>query len=204
MESDRGSYLPESDEHEAEGNLSLPLDRKNSSMLQCLEGFGAIYEELCRVEINKEPLVRSEQDKNLNWIGGEMLIIGELLNPTRKKVKQAPKNRDEAVIRRLAHRQIEAGADILDVNTVTSMKREIEDMGWVIGLIYDEMGEDMRLSSDSPNLEAIAAGLTLCKAWPMVNSISNDPKVQKRLILLLKDHDAEFIGLTMGEKRECP
>jgi cobalamin-dependent methionine synthase I len=133
-----------------------------------------------------------------------MLIIGELLNSTRKQVKQALQNKDEATIRRLARQQVEAGADVLDVNTAESMKREIEDLEWVISLIHDEVGEDIRLSIDSPNPEAIAKGLSLCKAQPMVNSINNDPKVQERLIPLLKDHDAEFIGLTMGGKRGMP
>jgi len=133
-----------------------------------------------------------------------MLVIGELLNSTRKKVKQALQGRDEATIRRLARRQVEAGADVLDINTAESMKREIEDLEWIIGLIYDEVGEEVHLSIDSPNPEAIAAGLALCKAQPMVNSISNDPKVQERLIPLLKDHDAEFIGLTMGGGKGMP
>lgn len=93
-----------------------------------------------------------------------MLIIGELINSTRRQVKEALQNKAEATIRRLAREQVEAGANLLDVNTATSMKREIEDMEWVIGLIYDEVGEEVRLSIDSPNPEAIAAGLTLCKA----------------------------------------
>jgi len=129
-----------------------------------------------------------------------MLIIGELINSTRKQVKEAPQNRDEAVIRRLARSQIEAGADILDVNTATSMEREIEDLEWVIGLIYDEVGEGVRLSIDSPNPEAIAAGLSLCKTKPMINSINNDTKLQEQLIPLIKEHEPDVIGLTMGGK----
>ena len=59
--------------------------------------------------------------------------------------------------------------------SILGMEREVEDMKWVIGLIYDEPGERVRLSIDSPTPEAIAAGLALCKARPMINSINNDP-----------------------------
>jgi 5-methyltetrahydrofolate--homocysteine methyltransferase len=129
-----------------------------------------------------------------------MLIIGELINSTRKQVKEALQNKDEVTIRRLAREQVEAGADVLDINTATSMKREIDDLEWVIGLIYDEVGEGVRLSIDSPNPEAIAAGLALCKARPMINSINNDPKLKERLIPLIKEYEADVIGLTMSGK----
>ena len=43
-------------------------------------------------------------------------IIGELINTTREKVKEATANRDAAFIQDLAKKQIEAGADWVDVN----------------------------------------------------------------------------------------
>jgi cobalamin-dependent methionine synthase I len=133
-----------------------------------------------------------------------MLIIGELLNSTRKKVKRALQEKDEVTIRSLARRQVEAGAEILDVNTATSMECETGDMEWVVGLIYDEVGEGVRLAIDSPNPKALAKGLELCKARPMINSINNDKKLQEQLIPLAKEYDADMIGLTMGGKGGMP
>ena len=127
-----------------------------------------------------------------------MLIIGELINSTRKEVKEALQNQDESTIRRLAREQVEAGADVLDVNTATSRKQELEHMEWVIDLIYDEVGEDVRLVIDSPNPEAISRGLERAKARPLVNSINNKAETTDALIPLLKKHDADFIGLTLG------
>jgi len=126
-----------------------------------------------------------------------MLVIGELINSTRKRVKDAIKNKDEATIRHLARIQIEAGADVLDVNTAASMQREIEDMRWIIGLIQDEMS-GVRLCIDSPNPQAIATGLALCKARPVINSISNEHG-KEPLIELLVQNDVDVIGLAMGE-----
>lgn len=127
-----------------------------------------------------------------------MLIIGELINSTREEVKRALQERDASTIRRLAREQVEAGADFLDVNTATSREREIEDMEWVIGLIYDEVGEDVRLAIDSPNPDAVARGIELSVGRPLVNSISNETSSQERLVPVLVEHDVEVIGLTMG------
>jgi 5-methyltetrahydrofolate--homocysteine methyltransferase len=132
-----------------------------------------------------------------------VLIIGELLNSTRKAVKEALQAKDEATIRRLAREQVEAGADILDINTATSMEKEIDDMKWVIGLIHDEVGE-VRLAIDTPKPEAMAAGLEFCRARPVINSINNDPRLQQGLIPLVKEYDADIIGLTMGGKTGMP
>ena len=132
-----------------------------------------------------------------------MIVLGELINSTRKSVQKALAEKDEATIRRLAREQLEAGADIIDVNTATSMEKEIDDMKWVIGLIYDEVGEDVRIAIDTPNPKAMAAGLKLCKARPLLNSVNNDPR-QKELIDIAKGSEGDIVGLPMGGKTAMP
>jgi len=132
-----------------------------------------------------------------------VLLIGELLNSTRQEFQKALEIKDEVTVRRLAREQVEAGADILDVNTAVSMDREIDDLRWVIGLIHDEVGK-IRLSIDTPNPKAMAVGLELCQARPVINSISNEPELQQELIPLVKEYDADIIGLAMGAKSEMP
>jgi cobalamin-dependent methionine synthase I len=96
---------------------------------------------------------------------------------------------------------VEAGADIIDVNTATSLERDIDDMYWVIGPTYDEVGE-VRLALDTPKPEAMAAGLKLCRARPNMNSVNNDPR-QREFINLTKGSDADIIGLPIGGRRVC-
>ena len=132
-----------------------------------------------------------------------MIVVGELINSTRKSVKMALAEKDEATIRRLAREQVETGADIIDVNTATSMEKEIDDMKWVVGLIYDEVGEEVRIAIDTPNPKAMAAGLKLCKARSLLNSVNNDPR-QKELIDIAKGVDADIVGLPMGGKTGMP
>jgi len=134
-----------------------------------------------------------------------VIVLGELINSTRKSVQKALAEKDEAAIRRLVKEQVDAGADIIDVNTATSMENEISDMEWVIGLIYDEAGEEVRIAIDTPNPKAMAAGLKLLKGsgLPMLNSINNDPR-QKELIDIAKGAKGDIIGLPMGGKVGMP
>jgi len=134
-----------------------------------------------------------------------VIVLGELINSTRKSVQKALAEKDEATIRRLAREQVETGADILDINTATSMEKEIDDMKWVIGLIYDEVGEDVRIAIDTPNSKAMAAGLKFlkAKARPLLNSVNNDPR-QKEMIDIAKGIDGDIVGLPMGGKIAMP
>ena len=75
-----------------------------------------------------------------------MLVIGELINATRKKVGAAVEKRDADFIRDLARRQAEAGADILDVNGGVP-GREVESLEWLIGVVQE--ATDLPLSIDS-------------------------------------------------------
>ncbi|RKY57723.1 MAG: methyltetrahydrofolate cobalamin methyltransferase, partial [Candidatus Latescibacterota bacterium] len=53
-----------------------------------------------------------------------MLVVGELINASRKKVGEAIARRDADYIKKLARRQAEAGADFVDVNCGTFVEGE--------------------------------------------------------------------------------
>ena len=75
-----------------------------------------------------------------------MLLIGELINATRKKVGAAVEARDAQFIRDLAQRQAAAGAGMLDVNGGVP-GREAESLEWLIGVVQE--ATDLPLSVDS-------------------------------------------------------
>jgi len=124
-------------------------------------------------------------------------IIGELINSSRAQVKEAIGRKDEGVIRKLARAQVEAGADALDLNAAESMEREPDDLRWLVEVVQDELGE-VRLSIDTANPEAMEAGLSACRAQPIVNSISNEA-TRRPIIELAARTEAEVIGLPMGQ-----
>ena len=125
-------------------------------------------------------------------------VIGELINSTRSDVAEALEKKDEAVIRRLARTQAEAGAHAIDVNAGQAVDNEIPDLLWLINVIQNELGADVRLAIDTTSPEAMKAALEACAGRPIINSITNE-KSKASLIELAAASDAEVIGLAMGE-----
>ncbi|MBS3735860.1 MAG: dihydropteroate synthase [Candidatus Bipolaricaulota bacterium] len=126
------------------------------------------------------------------------LTIGELINSTRDEVKQALKEKDEELIRKLARDQAETGADVIDLNAGESMEEEQSDMDWLIDLVEDEV-DDVRICIDTPDPEVLEFALEKVENRPVINSISNEED-KSRAREVAADSDAEIIGLAMGEE----
>lgn len=126
------------------------------------------------------------------------LIVGELINSTRKRVGQAIVDRDDACIRQLAQRQKAAGADVIDLNAGQSMERELEDLLWLIDVVEDELGPDVRLGIDTSDPSAMEKAIAKCSGAPLMNSISNEPS-KLPLIGIAGTCGCDVIGLAMGE-----
>ena len=71
-----------------------------------------------------ETILKSEKQEVKISFDAPFVIIGEKINPTgRKKLAAALKDGDYEYVRKLATRQVETGADILDVPGRDSSKR---------------------------------------------------------------------------------
>jgi len=126
------------------------------------------------------------------------LTIGELINSTRDEVKQALKEKDEELIRKLARDQAETGADVIDLNAGESMEDEKADMDWLIDIVEDEV-EDVRICIDTPDPAVLEFALGKVENRPVINSISNE-KDKAKAREVAADSNAEIIGLAMGEE----
>lgn len=124
-----------------------------------------------------------------------MLIIGELINCTRKKVGEAARKRDAAFFRELTRKQADAGAHMLDVNAGIP-DREAELLSWLVELVQGVTDSPLSLDSADPN--ALSKALPLCKQRPLVNSISDEP-ARWALLPVLKEHKPKLIALCMSE-----
>jgi 5-methyltetrahydrofolate--homocysteine methyltransferase len=124
-----------------------------------------------------------------------MLIIGELINSTRKKVGEAARKRDAEFFRELARKQAHAGAHMLDLNGGVP-DQEVELLTWLVDLVQGVV--DLPLSLDSADPKALGKALPLCKKRPIVNSISDEPG-RLALLPLLKEHKPRLIALCMSE-----
>ena len=127
-----------------------------------------------------------------------MIIIGEKINGTRKKVGAAIRERDAEFIKNLALSQAEAGSHYLDVNAGTSPEREPEDMAWLVQTIQEVT--DLPLCLDSANAKALKAGLELVNKTPIINSVSGEgPRIENVLPLAL-EHKTGLILLALDDK----
>jgi cobalamin-dependent methionine synthase I len=126
-----------------------------------------------------------------------MYIIGENIHIISEKVKLALKERDAKFFQELAVKQVEGGAQALDINLGPRKKDWEEVFPWMVEII--EAVTDVPLSFDSTNLMGIEAGLKkVTKAQAIINSTSAEPERLEKVPLLAKEYDSKLIALTMG------
>ena len=126
-----------------------------------------------------------------------MYIIGENIHIISDKVKQALKDRDAKFFQDSAVRQVEAGAQCVDLNLGPRKKDGEEVFPWLAEVV--EKVVDVSLCFDTTNLAGIEAGLKkITKAQPLINSTSAEPERLEQVPLIAKKYNARLVALTMG------
>ena len=145
-----------------------------------------------------QTLLRSETKELSIDTNGPVTMIGEKINPTgRKKLSRLIKERDFDYIKSLALTQVEAGADILDVNVGVPGEDEVALLPEVVKTVASAV--DVPLCLDSANPEAIAAALAVCPGKPLVNSVNGEEVSLNTVLPIVKEYGAAVIGLTMDD-----
>lgn len=127
-----------------------------------------------------------------------MLIIGELINTSRKAIREALEARDAKYIQEVAKQQEAAGANYLDVNCGTMVGQESECMKWLIDNI--QQVTELPLCIDSPDEQVLKVGLDLVKnGQPMINSITAEEKRYNAVIPLVKKYKAKIVALCIED-----
>ncbi|GAB4112446.1 MAG: methyltetrahydrofolate cobalamin methyltransferase [Candidatus Caldatribacteriota bacterium] len=130
-----------------------------------------------------------------------MLIIGEKLNSTREKVRKMIENRDVISVQDLARKQVEGGADILDVNSSAASGNREENIEWLVKTVQEAV--DVPLCIDSPNAEEIEKGLSVYnwgKGKVLINSITGEKEKIARLLPTLEKYKCAVVALVMDER----
>ena len=125
-------------------------------------------------------------------------VIGERINPTGKKLfKQALIEHNMDYILSQAIAQIEADADILDVNVGLPEIDEAAMLPEVVCRLQAVI--DAPLQLDSSNAKALENALRLYNGKPVVNSVNGEAAVLERILPLVKKYGAAVVGLTLDE-----
>ncbi len=126
-----------------------------------------------------------------------MYILGENIHIISEKVKEALANKDQKFFQEQAVKQVEAGAQALDLNLGPRKKDWEEVFPWIVKTV--EAVVDVPLCFDSTNILGIEAGLKhVSKAQPIINSTSAEPERLEKVPLLAKKYNTKLIALTMG------
>ncbi len=143
-------------------------------------------------------ILKSKSQELIIDTEGPVVIIGESINPTRRKklVETLSQNNFELAIQ-LAKSQIEAGADMLDVNVGYPGVDDAALLPATVKAIQEEV--DVPLCIDSPNPKAIEAALKVIEGRCLINSVNGEEKSLEAILPLAKAYDAAVIGLVMDD-----
>jgi 5-methyltetrahydrofolate corrinoid/iron sulfur protein methyltransferase len=125
-----------------------------------------------------------------------MLCFGESLNVMGTKIGKAFKEMDPKPIQEEAIFQKEKGMDYIDINLGPAKKNGVELMPWVVQTVQEVV--DLPLLLDTSNIDAIEAGLKVCKQTPIINSIMCRPERYEKMLPLAVEYNADFVALMWG------
>lgn len=126
-----------------------------------------------------------------------MIIIGELINASRKAIAEAIKNQDTEAIQKVATDQAAAGANYIDVNAGIFVGEEAKYLKWLTQTV--QLGVDLPCAIDSPDPKAIEASLEAHLGTPMINSISLEKERFENLMPLIAGTNFKVIALCMSD-----
>ena len=127
-----------------------------------------------------------------------MIIIGELINASRKAIGSAIEAQDAAAIQEVAENQHAAGANYIDVNAGIFVKKEPEYLAWLVQTVQEAV--DAPCAIDSPNPKAIEAALAVHQGTPIINSISLEKERYENLMPIIAGTDMKVIALCMSDE----
>lgn len=131
------------------------------------------------------------------------VLIGERINPTgKKRLAAALAEGNLDIVRQEAEAQVEAGADVLDVNVGAAGIDEVDLLPKAVKLVADTA--DVPLCVDSANPAALRAALaqyreSVPNGKPLVNSVNGEAASMERVLPLVAEFGTAVIGLAMDE-----
>jgi 5-methyltetrahydrofolate--homocysteine methyltransferase len=130
--------------------------------------------------------------------GRPFCVIGERINPTgRKRFAEELRAGEISTVTHDAVTQVDAGADMLDVNAGIPLVDEAELLATMLRTV--QVAVDVPICIDSSVIEALEAGLSVYEGRALVNSVTAEDERLSEILPLVARHDAAVIGLANDE-----
>lgn len=127
-----------------------------------------------------------------------LIIIGELLNSSRRPVEEAFIQKDEGYLVELAVEQQRAGCSYLDLNASTLLNRESEILTWIIPILQERTSLPISIDSASP--AALESGLRVHRGRALLNSLPGKQRELEEIIPLICDYRPQVIVSCLDER----
>jgi 5-methyltetrahydrofolate--homocysteine methyltransferase len=127
-----------------------------------------------------------------------MQIVGELINASRKKIRNEIKEKNYDEIARVAKEQAENGADFIDVNAGIFVGQEEDYVKWLINTVQENV--EVPCCIDTPDPKVLEEAVKVHKGTPMLNSISLEKDRWDKMLPVLKGTDMKVIALCMSDE----
>jgi 5-methyltetrahydrofolate--homocysteine methyltransferase len=129
---------------------------------------------------------------------GPITIIGESINPTRrKKLTSAFTERQYDYVLALADSQIAAGAEVLDINVGVPGIDEPAVMAGVVQVVQAHVRVPLCLDSNDP--ATLEAGLRVVQGRPLINSVNGEERSLTAILPLVREYQVPVIGLVIDD-----
>jgi 5-methyltetrahydrofolate--homocysteine methyltransferase len=145
-----------------------------------------------------DTVVSSDKREVTIGFNRRFVMIGERINPTGRKLlaaEMAAGDYSRVVAEAIA--QVEAGAQMLDVNAGIPLADEPKILADCIRLVQETV--PVPLSIDSSIVEALEAGLAVYKGKPLVNSVTGEEERLERVLPLIKKYNAAVVAISNDE-----
>lgn len=126
-----------------------------------------------------------------------MVIVGELINSSRKAIAAAIEDQDTGKIQKVAQDELAAGAHYIDVNAGIFVGKEAEYLKWLVKVVQEAV--DAPCCIDSPDPKCVEQALTVHKGTAMINSISLEKDRYDALLPVIAGTDLKIVALCMSD-----
>ncbi|NPV07817.1 MAG: dihydropteroate synthase [Anaerolineae bacterium] len=126
------------------------------------------------------------------------VLIGERINPTgKKRLAAAMAAGDLALIQRYAREQVEAGADVIDVNVGAAGVNEDTFLAEAVQAVAEEVGVPVAVDSTRP--AALEAALKVAPGRPLLNSVNGEERSLAEILPLAAEYRVPVVALCMDD-----
>jgi 5-methyltetrahydrofolate--homocysteine methyltransferase len=145
-----------------------------------------------------DTVLRSRSSTVTIGSGQPFCIIGERINPTGRKVfAEQLRGGDLSTVTSDALAQVQAGADMIDINAGIPLVDEPELLKSMLRAA--QAAVDVPICIDSSVIEALEAGLSVYEGRALVNSVTAEDERLEEILPLVARHGAAVIGLANDE-----